>query len=56
MIEEREREHPTGRYSEVDVNAAWESFQSKYLPYIMDGHSLYDFDDNETDGTKIISD
>ena len=56
VIEEREREHPTGRYSEVDVNAAWESFQSKYLPYIMDGHSLYDFDDNETDGTKIISD
>ncbi len=47
VIAKREKEHPTGRYSEVDVDAAWENFQTKYLPAMSDGRSLYDFDDEE---------
>lgn len=47
VIAKREKEHPTGRYPEIDVDAAWENFQTKYLPYMTDGRSLYDFDDEE---------
>lgn len=47
VIARRGREHPTGRYAEADVDAAWETFQSEYLPYVTDGRSLYDFDDDE---------
>ncbi|MDE7172484.1 MAG: DUF4367 domain-containing protein [Oscillospiraceae bacterium] len=59
VIAKREREHPTGRYSEVDVDTAWETFQTKYLPYLKDGRSLYDFDDDEpghTEATVSVSD
>lgn len=47
VIARRGREHPTGRYAEADADAAWETFQSEYLPYVTDGCSLYDFDDDE---------
>jgi len=47
VIAKREKEHPTGRYPAVDVDAAWEEFQTKYLPYMTDGRSLYDFDDDD---------
>lgn len=47
MIAKRDSEQPTGQYSDADVDAAWETFQTKYLPYAVDGRSLYDFDDDE---------
>jgi len=47
VIAKREKEHPTCRYPEIDVDAAWENFQTKYLPYMTDGRSLYDFDDED---------
>ena len=52
VIAKRDREQPTGRYSEADVDAAWETFQTKYLPYAADGRSLYDFDDDEPGNNK----
>lgn len=52
VIAKRDREQPTGRYSEADVDAAWETFQTKYLPYAADGRSLYDFDDDEPGNSK----
>lgn len=52
VIAKREKEHPTGRYPEIDVDAAWESFQTKYLPYMTDGRPLYDFDDEEPSHTE----
>lgn len=52
VIAKRDREQPTGRYSKADVDAAWETFQTKYLPYATDGRSLYDFDDDEPSSTK----
>ncbi|RKI66611.1 DUF4367 domain-containing protein [bacterium 1xD42-67] len=52
VIAKREKEHPTGRYPEIDVDAAWENFQTKYLPYMTDGRSLYDFDDEEPSHTE----
>lgn len=55
VIAKRDREQPTGRYSEADVDAAWETFQTKYLPYATDGRSLYDFDDDEPGNTKAIT-
>ena len=35
MIAKREKEHPTGRYSEMDVDAAWETFQTEYRPLLI---------------------
>lgn len=55
VIAKRDREQPTGRYSKADVDAAWETFQTKYLPYATDGRSLYDFDDDEPGSTKAIT-
>lgn len=55
VIAKRDREQPTGRYSEADVDAAWETFQTKYLPYAADGRSLYDFDDDEPGSTKALA-
>lgn len=55
VIAKRDREQPTGRYSEADVDAAWETFQTKYLPYATDSRSLYDFDDDEPGSTKAIT-
>lgn len=55
VIAKRDREQPTGRYSKADVDAAWETFQTKYLPYAADGRSLYDFDDDEPGSTKAIT-
>lgn len=55
VIAKRDKEQPTGRYSEADVDAAWETFQTKYLPYATDGRSLYDFDDDEPGSTKAIT-
>lgn len=52
VIAKREKEHPTGRYPEIDVDAAWENFQTKYLPYMKDGRSLYDFDDEDPGHTE----
>lgn len=52
VIAKREKEHPTGRYPEIDVDSAWENFQTKYLPYMTDGRSLYDFDDEEPSHTE----
>ena len=45
VLIKREEEHPTGQYPAIDVNLAWEEFQTIYLPAASDGHSLYDFDD-----------
>lgn len=58
VIAKREKEHPTGRYAEADVEAAWETFQTKYLPYVTDGRSLFDFDDepNRTLAENPVSD
>ncbi len=55
VIAKRDKEQPTGRYSEADVDAAWETFQTKYLPYATDGRSLYDFDDDEPGSNKAIT-
>lgn len=55
VIAKRDREQPTGRYSEADVDAAWETFQTKYLPCAADGRSLYDFDDDEPGNTKALA-
>ena len=55
VIAKREEEHPTGRYSEIDVEAAWETFQTKYRPFVTDGRSLYDFDDDEPGSTETAS-
>jgi len=52
VIAKREKEHPTGRYPQIDVDAAWENFQTKYLPYMKDGRSLYDFDDEDPGHTE----
>lgn len=52
VIAKRDSEQPTGRYSEADVAAAWDTFQTKYLPYVTDGHSLYDFDDDKPGNSK----
>ena len=54
VIAKREREHPTDQCSKADVDAAWETFQTKYLPYVTDGRSLYDFDDDEPGSTKAL--
>ena len=55
VIEKREEEHPTGRYSEIDVEASWETFQTKYRPFLTDGRSLYDFDDDEPSSTEAAN-
>lgn len=55
VIAKREEEHPTGRYAEIDVEAAWETFQTKYRPFVTDGRSLYDFDDDEPGSTETAS-
>lgn len=55
VIAKREEEHPTGRYAEIDVEAAWETFQTKYRPFVTDGRSLYDFDDDEPGNTETAS-
>jgi len=55
VIAKRDREQPTGRYSEADVDAAWETFQTKYLPYATDSRSLYDFDDDDPSDTKALA-
>ena len=47
VIAEREKENPTGKFT--DVHTAWASFNENYLPYIKDDKSLYDFDDTNTD-------
>lgn len=46
VIEKREKEHPTGRF--MDVQTAWASFKENYLPYAADSKSLYDFEDTDT--------
>ena len=43
VIEKREKENPTGRFT--DVHAAWASFKENYLPYVKEDKSLYDFED-----------
>lgn len=55
VIAKRDRGQPTGRYSEADVDTAWETFQTKYLPYATDGRSLYDFDDDDPNNTKTFA-
>lgn len=45
VIEKREKEHPTGRFT--DVQTSWASFKENYLPYAEDSKSLYDFEDTE---------
>ena len=55
VIEKREEEHPTGRYSEIDVEASWETFQTKYRPFLTDGRSLYDFNDDEPSSTEAAN-
>ena len=42
VIEKREKENPTGRFT--DVHAAWASFKENYLPYVKEDKSLYDFE------------
>lgn len=46
VIAQREKENPSGLYSVADTDAAWETFQTQYRPYLTDGRSLYDFDDD----------
>lgn len=55
VIAKREKERPTGRYAEIDVDAAWETFQTQYRPYLKDGRSLYDFDDDEPSRTEAVA-
>lgn len=43
VIEKREKENPTGRFT--DVHIAWTSFKENYLPYAEENKSLYDFED-----------
>lgn len=46
VIAQREKENPSGMYPMPDTDAAWETFQTQYRPYLTDGRSLYDFDDD----------
>lgn len=39
VIEKREKENPTGRFT--DVHIAWTSFKENYLPYAEENKSLY---------------
>lgn len=50
VIAKREKEHPTGKFT--DVHDAWASFSENYLPYIDDDKSLYDFADEEKTGIR----
>lgn len=45
VIAKREKEHPTGKFT--DVHSAWASFSENYLPYIENDESLYYFEDAE---------
>ncbi len=45
VIAKREREEPTGRFT--DVQDAWASFDENYLPYAKDDKSLFDYDGTE---------
>lgn len=45
VIAKREKEHPTGRFT--DVQTAWASFNEHYLPYTENAEPLYDFEDIE---------
>lgn len=45
VIAKREKEHPTGRFTDVQI--AWTSFSENYLPYAEDDKSLYDYEDIE---------
>lgn len=49
VIEKREKDHPSGLYPIPNVDAAWETFQTKYRPYLTDGRPLYDFDGDDMD-------
>lgn len=49
VIEKREKDHPSGLYPIPNVDAAWETFQTKYRPYLTDGRPLYDFDGGDMD-------
>ncbi len=40
VIVKREKEHPTGKFT--DIHIAWESFSKNYLPYLDEDKSLYD--------------
>jgi len=54
VIANREREHPTGKFT--DVHTAWESFRANYFPYVKDHKSLYEYDDMaEQTGVRQIS-
>lgn len=53
VIAGREKERPSGRFSDVDK--AWKSFNENYRPYIDDGKSLYDdevIDPEESNGIE----
>ena len=45
VIANREKEHPTGKFT--DVRTAWASFSENYLPYLENNKSLYDDEDIE---------
>lgn len=45
VIAKREKDHPTGRFTDIDVASA--SFKEHYLPYTEDDKSLFDFSDTE---------
>ncbi|MGB8455946.1 MAG: DUF4367 domain-containing protein [Anaerocolumna sp.] len=50
VIAKRENEHPTGRFTDVQV--AWTSFEHNYLPYIENDKSIYEFEDSDIDITQ----
>jgi hypothetical protein len=45
VIAKREKEHPTGKFTDVDT--AWASFCENYLPLAGDDKSLYDEEDTD---------
>ncbi len=50
VIAKREKEHPTGKFT--DVYAAWASFGENYMPYTEDDKSLYNYEDMEETGIR----
>lgn len=52
VVAKREKEHPTGRFT--DFQTAWTSFNDNYKPYINDDKSLYDFENINTAASSGI--
>lgn len=51
VMEKREREHPSGSFSDSDLERCWKDFQTLYHTPEGEGRSLYPTGDEEADGS-----